>query len=343
MDLAKLRSEEAELERKYYGKQEEENPKSKETKAPPQEVEEESVKKETITTSFDDNDELPEVQDQSEEESEKKERVSWKKRYTSYKASTDETIHKLRLEVANLREAMLNKEEKTLAAQKENAKLKMEIERAKGDREEETIFSQEDEDILGPEAIAIMKKAMKAKTGSKEESERIKLLEEQLELLRKKEIEAARQRREELAGQSMTRVKEKLTQVFPQWEQVDKDPKFSEYIKGIDELSGSTRQTLFTKALDSRDVGRLASFYKDFYKLTNPKGSKDILESMITPTGSNVSNVNPDSNRKKNYSMKDYIRFMDDVSKGRFRGREREARQIEQRFDKALMEGRMVE
>ena len=330
MDLSKLKAEEDAAVEALYGKQSIENPSEE---APiPEEGNESVPVPETIATEH-----IPEPEATTETtptKKPKKERVSWKNRYANYKAATDATIHELRLENASQRETILTLQNEVAKVQNDMANL------SASTKKEESLFTQEDEDILGPEAIAIMEKAMKAK---ETEDPRVKSLEQELEILKRERLEAAKREKEKLASDGMQVLKSKLTELFPKWSELDTTSEFADYIKGIDPISGHPRELLFQRAMQSRDIERILSFYKNFDKLTNPTQKEDVLAGMITPTGRKVSESNPDSNPKKTYKMSDYRKFMDDYTKGLYRGREKEARKIELTFDKALMEGRMVE
>lgn len=265
---------------------------------------------------------------------------NWKERFTSYKSSTDSTIYTLRKEnkyltgrVKSIGEELKNLKEK-FGDLKEKSSIVEEEERVN------SLFTQEDVDILGPEAIDVMKRVVKSqkKDSPNEELERLK---KEVADLRQKEVEEIEEARKRDSEESFNKLKTMIESQVPDWNEIDSDVKFMEYLDDIDPVSGKIRKDLFGVAVRERDVYRVVSFYKDF-KSTRKETKEEILRRKVTPSGSSVTTVDDDSGQSTEYyTINEYTTFMDNLAKGRYRERVKEAKIMEAKFDKAFAEGRV--
>jgi hypothetical protein len=325
MDISKMLEEEKELERQAYGENlEESTPPSDEVQEPENndEVVEEEV--EEVTT--------------PEEKAPTSNRPSWKQRYANYKASTDNTIYNLRKENAALKLEM----EKVHSSTDELKRKFRELEKVKTQQEDpfKDVFTQEDVDVLGPEAIDVFKRALKTtSTRQPVDSDEIKELREELQRMKEDRVKSAEKEAASLEETAFEKFKVSLSKAVPTWKEIDVNPKFAEFIDEVDPFSGLPRKVLFQRAVQGRDTQRVALFYEDFIKLM-PKSKEEILAGKVTPTGSAHSeSAEPKSN--KVYSLRDYEAFMDDFARGKYRGRAKEAQILEAKFDRAFREGRL--
>ena len=289
--------------------------------------------------------EAPDDQDDGDDQptGEKNKRTDWKNRFTRYKASTDLTINQLRQDRAKLVSDV--DDLKTRLSEVMKKFKSMEAKHAESFDPTEGIITPEQEELLGPEAVTVLKNIAKtlivqAREGTQPE---VDTLREQLEELQRKRAEETKKAAELEQRQDMANFKDRLVRAVPDFDKLDVDEKFGEYLEGVDEASGYPRVHLYKTAIQGRDVLGVARFYNDF-RSTKPKTRKDILEESVSPVGDSASTSSPldaSSGSKKRYSIQDYNTFMDDQSKGLYRGREKEARQKEMMFDKAFVEDRI--
>ena len=108
----------------------------------------------------------------------------------------------------------------------------------------------------------------------------------------------------------------------------------------MDPMTGERRLEAFRRAEDYLDADRVADFFLD-YKASIPKSKKDMLEDKITPNGAASSSA-PSVAKVETFSMKEVDKFFDDVNKGAYRTRMKEANEIEARITKAYVEGRIT-
>ena len=274
---------------------------------------------------------------------ESKKRTDWKNRFTRYKASTDLTINQLRTE-----RAQLVSETDELKKRMSEMMTKIQaLEAQQADLVDPTdgIISPEQEELLGSEAVAVLKNIAKgmlnqAKEGQKPEVDSLK---RQLAELQQKREEDTRRTAQMEEQQQMQDFKKRLVKAVPDFDSIDTDVKFGEYLEEVDEASGLPRLHLYKTAIQGRDVLGVARFYNDF-RGTRPKRKEEILEEAITPEGNAADvtgNLDIKGQPKKRFHISDYEAFMDDQTKGMYRGREKEAKQKEMMFDKAFVEGRI--
>ncbi len=321
--LEELRKEEAELEKLMYGGAEE---KPTETVAPSTGDEGDEGTIEVLETPT--NTETPEA----------KKRVSWKKRHASYKTATDHTIYTLRQENAALKANMANISESTDQLRKEMTEFRAKA--AKDVDPFEGIITQEDSDIIGPEAVEIIKKVANVKQSNPELND----LRAELDLLKAERTKALKDEAKNIRAKSFEDLKNKLSTVVPDWVALDDEPDFKVFMEqGYDKVSGRPRMDLFHSAMSSGDVANVARFYNE-YKSLKPETKESILEKKVTPVAEGGdSTASIIDRQKKTYTIDEYVNFYDDLNRGVYRGKEKEAKGLQHILDTAYVEGRLIE
>lgn len=343
--LDKLKEQEAELESLFYGEKEDNPSKEDDQTTDQDEIEATSQDDETEQgLSFEESTEVI-TQDDDETESEedpvkpKRKGVSWKKRFTSYKASTDATIHSLRMEVAKYKSDLADAYDARNEAIREFNAFKKSIEDAKDPYD--GIITAEDRELLGEEELEIIKKITKA--NKQGDNSKVEALEAEVQNLRKQASDNMRKEKEDLSRMADERFRAGLEKAVDNFNEYDTDPNFVEWLNEIDIHSGEPRMKSFNIAVSNRDILGTAHFF-NAYVAQKPKTKEEILSSKVKPVGSTgvASDTSINKGDKNVYSLKDYENFMTDVTRGKYKGREQEAKKIEARYDKAFYEGRIV-
>lgn len=260
----------------------------------------------------------------------KKPRTSWKKRYTNYKTSTDQKLFQLRRENADLSERVARltaKQEELLVAIKNTKKPEDTFRGA---------ITPEDEELLGTEAIDVMKRATDAATAD---------LKAELEQLRRDKVDRARREAEVARESSTADLMSRLDNVVEGWQDIDEDPKFGNYLDQVDPLSGLTRKVLFGNSISAGDVEGVARFYRG-YADTLPPTRESILERKVAPIGEGAGTtvdetINP---RVKTYSISEYENVYESLNKGDYKSQAEKKQLLERAalLDKAFIEGRIT-
>jgi hypothetical protein len=130
-----------------------------------------------------------------------------------------------------------------------------------------------------------------------------------------------------------------LNRDAPNWERLNTDQGFLEYLAGLDPYTGRSRQELFDDAYEKLDAWRIANFFNAFESTGQPRGE--------SPPPSRADQVVPSSSRaaqpesaksKKIWTTEDVARFYDNVRRGKIA--ETEASRIESDIFAAQSEGR---
>lgn len=266
------------------------------------------------------------IQEIKDTEAEKK-KSSWKQRFVGYKASTDKTISNLRKENLELGNTIAK-----LSA--ESNKFRSDFENLKQTRKDiyEDIISQQDIDTLGPEAVDIIKK-----TNRKAAEAVIAPLQEEINRLKVKEVQDLKKAAEERRRVEYASFTQDLSDIVPDYKKLNVDPGFEKFMMETDQSTGEKRLDLFRRAEDYLDSSRVADFFKD-YKASIPKSKREVLEDKMTPTSSSNSSETI-SAKKDTFTMAEVNKFFDDITKGLYKNKPKEAIDIEARITKAYIAG----
>lgn len=139
-----------------------------------------------------------------------------------------------------------------------------------------------------------------------------------------------------------------LTNVAPNWREINSDPGFHSWLLEVDPLTGLTRQTYLDDAQRQLDASRVATFFRTWQDISgqsvaqSPRNAvASQLEKQVSP-GRGRSGGAPSAEQPKTYTNADIAKFFDDVRKGTFKGREAERDRIERDIFAAQRENRIV-
>jgi len=261
--------------------------------------------------------------EQVEDAPQKKTRTNWKskfqenqKRMAGLKASSDSFKYNTRQEMDALKAE--------IAALKEVPVIKPDV--------FENVFTDEDTDIIGVEAVDIIKRA-----SEKASEAHVNPLKEEIKRLKSERKEATQREVHATQTSEYTKFTDALTKQVKNWEDLNGDPEFLKYLGEVNESSGYSRGVLLRRAEGNRDVDRVASFMKDYIKSigVNPK-----LEDQVGPTGTSTTSVVKEVNGE--IIKQSFIdNFEDAVIRGQFKHKILEAEQIQLKIETAFQEGRI--
>jgi hypothetical protein len=137
---------------------------------------------------------------------------------------------------------------------------------------------------------------------------------------------------------------ERLTQLVPDWEAVNKDEDFLNWLAEIDPMYGQPRQQALTSAGNARDVTRVATVFNT-YKGTVPEPPKQASrqQPQVSPrTSGNGANPQVPAG-PQTITIQQVEAFYKDVQLGKYRGREEVMAREEAVINAALAENRIVD
>jgi hypothetical protein len=133
----------------------------------------------------------------------------------------------------------------------------------------------------------------------------------------------------------------KLAAQVPEWEKINANPAFLAWLSESDPVYGVPRQRVMDNAREQLDIGRIVNVFRAFAPATTVAPLvKDPVDRQVSPKAG-ASTAPQAAPAKGTFTEKEITAFYNDVSKGRFRGREAEAAAIEQSVNDAIAEGRV--
>lgn len=135
---------------------------------------------------------------------------------------------------------------------------------------------------------------------------------------------------------------DRLTNLVPDWEQINADEAFLAWLAEVDPVYGQPRQAALAAAQQAMDAGRAAAVFKAFASLrqATPK-TPPAVDKQVSPKAS-AATPPPQPANKPILTEKQIAEFYDAKRRGHYRGKEAEAARIEQVINLAIAEGRVV-
>ena len=146
-----------------------------------------------------------------------------------------------------------------------------------------------------------------------------------------------------------------LARQVPDYEALNVDQGFMDWLADVDPLSGSPRQEYLNKAWTAFDAGRTAVLFNAYKQLkvsasnvpTAPaqqepmSQTKQQLQRQVAPSRSRLSTDPSSSTPSKIWTAREIEGFYADVRKGRYYGKDTERAQVESEIDQAVAQGRV--
>lgn len=135
-----------------------------------------------------------------------------------------------------------------------------------------------------------------------------------------------------------------LTQLVPNWRQVNVDQKWLEWLGQVDPVYGEARQAALDRATQSMSAERTAAIFNSFLATVAqpvvPPASE--LSNLVAPTRTGASQPPAPAPGPQYISVKDVEAFYRDVRMGKYNGREDVMRVMEANINRAIAENRVV-
>lgn len=265
-----------------------------------------------------------------QEEPASSQKGSWKNRFVKLKQHHDAEMFKQRKQIGSLLDQI------NLYEQEVGRLNKVVGELTRGTPKSVKDFATQQEiDAIGEEELSMVDRLTRQAV-----EEATKELRSKVEAAEARERQQRQAQAETVKASAYNIFLKRLGAVVPDFAEIDVDPRFEQWLNLNDPISGFVRKDLFKQAEAVGDVGRVAGFFQDFKKAVTPRQT---LDSKVTPVGSSATAQPTMKNNQEPemVSVADYEQFMDDVTRGRFKGREQERQKWDAYFEKALAEGRI--
>lgn len=130
-----------------------------------------------------------------------------------------------------------------------------------------------------------------------------------------------------------------LNGLVPDWERVNSDSRWLEWLAEVDPVYGAQRQAALDDARKNLNVQRVANVFNAF-KTSHPVKQQESLANQVAPNSASAPVVSTQAT-KQIWASKAVEKFYSEVAKGRYNGREDEAARIEAEINMAAAEGRI--
>jgi regulator of replication initiation timing len=253
----------------------------------------------------------------------------WSHKYHTLKGMYDAEVPRLHSDMREMKAQL-----QQLVA--ENATLK-EVKHAEVPKAA-SLITDEDKEAFGPDLIDLIERATDSKVASLREREsqlmsEIKELKGQLGNVAERQGVSEKDRF--LAG---------LSQQVPDWESLNVNSGFLEWLQEVDPVYGIPKNIALTNAYENGDVARVATIFKAYKSTLAPvapaaKGNQQELQRQVAPTRTR-SGTPPDSSASEQYfTHQDIEQFYTDWRRGLYD--DAEAVSMEKQIHAAAAEGRI--
>lgn len=135
---------------------------------------------------------------------------------------------------------------------------------------------------------------------------------------------------------------DKLGAKVPNWEAINTDPRFLEWLQVVDPVYGIPRQVALSNAREQLDAARAINVFSAFLEpnIPNSPTAPNPVDKQVSPrTG--AANPAPVQPAQQHMTQKQISDFYNDMARRRYAGREAEAVEIERAINLAIAEGRV--
>lgn len=136
----------------------------------------------------------------------------------------------------------------------------------------------------------------------------------------------------------------RLTQLVPDWEQVNASQAFLDWLAQADALYGMTRQDALNQAQSQGDVQRVAKVFEAFKAMSAPAKSATHVKPLserVSPKAATAPAPSATPTEKPTITQAQVAAFYHELATGKYRDRPQVAQQLEQMINEALAEGRI--
>lgn len=137
-----------------------------------------------------------------------------------------------------------------------------------------------------------------------------------------------------LAIEARRNLDARVERAVPNFREVDRDPRWLQWLSGVDALTGRARQVLLNDAIASTDASRVAEFFRKFQQ---EAGSIQPHASSADPGRARLA-----SSGRPIYSRDQITKLYQQHQRGAYNGREAEWARLEHDIVRAGAEGRVL-
>jgi len=253
----------------------------------------------------------------------------WEAKYHTLKGMYDAEVPRLHTQVREL-----NTQVQTLIGEVERAKVQNVQQESV-----ESLITEQDKEAFGPDLIDLIERATASKVSTLQAREN--------ELVN--EIKQLRSQLGDVAERQVVSDKDRflngLAQQVPDWESLNTDQGFLNWLQEVDPIYGLPRHAALNTAYEAGDVNRVATVFNTYKtvigapkQVTKSKANQE-LQRQVAPTRSRSSAPSTDAPNQQVYSQEQIAQFYDEWRRGLIDNDD--AVRIEKQIHAAITEGRI--
>lgn len=132
-----------------------------------------------------------------------------------------------------------------------------------------------------------------------------------------------------------------LSSAVPNWEQINADPKWLEWLAKVDQVYGQSKQQALDAAYSALDAQRTIGIFKAFLEAQPKPRPADSLATQVAPATSGAPPTAQAAPVKRIIGQQEIQQFYHDVRRGLYTTRQAEMQRRENEINEALAEGRV--
>jgi hypothetical protein len=256
---------------------------------------------------------------------------TWERKYLTLKGMYDAEVPRLHADMREMKAQM-----QQLVAEKATAEAKL---ASQPEEPVSSLITEQDKEAFGPDLIDLINRAVKSETKSFERRE--------AQLLN--EIEQLRGQLGSVSERQVVSDKDRflmgLSQQVPDWELLNVNAGFLNWLQEVDPVYGLPKQTALTNAYEALDVARVAAIFNAYKQLVVPPAKpankpNPELQRQVAPTRSRSSTPTAtDMQNQRIFTQQEIEQFYNDWRRGYFE--DEEAVRMEKEINAAVAQGRV--
>jgi len=253
----------------------------------------------------------------------------WERKYLTLKGMYDAEVPRLHADLREMKAQM-----QQLMADKAEAEAKA----ARQPEPQKPLITEQDREAFGPDLIDLIERAAESKISNYSQREvelvaEIKKLKEELGSVSERQVVSDKDR-----------FLMHLGQLTPDWEALNTDPGFLDWLQQVDPVYGAPRQAALTSAYNVLDADRVSKIFNTYKQTVAPVASpttpKPDLQRQVAPTRSRSTTPPPaNAANQRIYTQQEIAQFYDDWRRGFIDNDE--AARMEKEINAAVTQGRI--
>lgn len=262
--------------------------------------------------------------------------ATWEQRYKSFKGTADKQLKEMNAALKEARNELGDLKEQNRKLQEQMTEQQQTQAQAQQAQQQASLVTDDDVESFGSDMIDMAQRAAR------------KVFMEMSQNLENKLVDRINKLESHVGGvgqqvQQTTEQQffERLGELVPNWQELNEDQDFLDWLAQTESMSGRTRQELLNDAASNFDVNRTAQFFKVYQDQSGSgQASKDSsLNKQVSPKRSSKSSSQSNTKGKRVWTQQEISQAYQDIARGALKADQ--AAKLNAELDAAVSEGRV--